>query len=90
MAQALRKALVDWLDDNYHFGDAESLIGGDDDKSFLQNGILSSLGFVELLLFLEKSFGVRIERKDISPANFDSLRKIMSYVLAMPSYRGPR
>jgi len=33
---------------------------------------------------------VRIERKDISPANFDSLNKIMNYVLAMPSYRGPR
>ena len=90
MSQALRKSLIDWLDDNYHFGDAEQLIGGDDDKSFLQNGILSSLGFVELLLFLDKSFGVRIERKDISPANFDSLNKIMRFVLAMPGYRGPR
>jgi acyl carrier protein len=90
MSQPLRKALIDWRDDNYHFGDAEALIGGDDDKSFLQNGILSSLGFVELLLFLEKSFGVRIERKDISPVNFDSLRKIMTFVLAMPAYRGPK
>ena len=90
MSQALRKALIDWLDDNYHFGDAEALIGGDDDKSFLQNGILTSLGFVELLLFLEKSFGVRIERKDISPANFDSLRKIVTFVVAMPGFRGPQ
>jgi acyl carrier protein len=90
MADALRKALIDWLDDNYHFGEAENMIAGDDDKSFLGNGILSSLGFVELLLFLEKSYGVRIGRKDISPSNFDSLRKIMTYVLAMPTYRGPR
>jgi acyl carrier protein len=90
MSQPLRQALIDWLDDNYHFGDAEILIAGDDDKSFLKNGILTSLGFVELILFLEKKFGTRIGIKDISPANFDSLKKIMKYVLAMPTYRGPR
>jgi acyl carrier protein len=90
MANTLRQALIDWLDDNYHFGDAEGLIGGDDDKSFLQNGILSSLGFVELMLFIEKTFAVRIDRKDISPANFDSLNKIVNYVRAMPAYRGPQ
>jgi len=54
--ESVRTTLIEWLDDNYHFGDAEQLIGGDDDKSFLQNGILSSLGFVELLLFLDKSW----------------------------------
>lgn len=86
----LRRIVIDWLDDNYHFGDTEALLGGDDEKSFLQNGILDSLGFVKLILFLEDSFSVKIDVKDIRPVNFDSLGKIVRYVSVLPGYRGPR
>jgi acyl carrier protein len=85
----LRSLVIDWLDDNYHFGEAENLIGGDDDKSFLRNGILDSLGFVKLILFLEQACGVEVDRKDLSPANFDSLRKIVNYVATLPGVRLP-
>jgi acyl carrier protein len=61
-----------------------------DDMSFLQGGILDSLGFVQLVLFLEKTFSFKIDRKELSPKNFDSLGKILAYVSAHPSYRGPK
>lgn len=83
----LRKIVIDWLDDNYHFGDTEALLGGDDEKSFLQNGILDSLGFVKLILFIEDNFSVKIDVRDIRPLNFDSLGKIVRYVSALPGYR---
>lgn len=89
MDKTLRQTLIDWLDDNYHFGEAEAMIGGDDDKSFLKHGILTSLGFVELLLFIERTFGLKIDRKDISPANFDSMGKIMAFLKSHPAYKGP-
>jgi acyl carrier protein len=85
----LRAFVVAWLDDHYHFGDAESLLAGDDDKSFLKNGILDSLGFVKLVLELERACAVRIDRKGLSPANFDSLRKIVACVTQLPGYRAP-
>lgn len=85
----VRQLVVDWLDDNYHFGEAEQLIG-DDERSFLENGILDSLGFVQLILHLENSYGLRIDRKNITPATFDSLGKIVRFVSALPGYRGPR
>lgn len=88
MSLALRQHIVAWLDDNYHFGDAEKLIKSDE-MSFLQNGILDSLGFVQLILHLEKSCGVRFNRKDVTPKNFDALGKILAYVTAMPGYREP-
>ncbi|MCC6670295.1 MAG: acyl carrier protein [Planctomycetes bacterium] len=81
----LRKLVIDWLDDNYHFGEAEQLIGSDD-RSFLQSGILDSLGFVKLILHLEKTLGIVIDRKDLTPANFDGLAKIVGYVSAHPGY----
>jgi hypothetical protein len=40
---AVRRGVIDWLDDNHHFGEAESLIG-DDEASFLDKGVLDSLG----------------------------------------------
>lgn len=87
---ALRRLVIDWLDDNYHFGEAAARIGADEDQSFLRNGILDSLGFVKLVLYLEESCGIAIDRKDLAPANFDSLHKIVSYVAALPGYRAPR
>jgi acyl carrier protein len=85
--RSLRQHVVDWLDDNYHFGEAEGLLGGDDEKSFLRNGILDSLGFVKLMLYLEDTFKVRIDRKDVRPENFDSLAKIVRYVSVLPGYQ---
>ncbi|HEY7515300.1 MAG TPA: acyl carrier protein [Vicinamibacteria bacterium] len=85
-AAAVRQSVIDWLDDNYHFGDAERLIETDD-ASFLDRGILDSLGYVQLILHLEKAFRLRIDRKDLSRANFDSLGKIVTYVVRHPEYR---
>lgn len=87
-AAAVRKAVVDWLDDNYHFGDAERLIGSDD-RSFLENGILDSLGFVKLVLYLEDTYKITIDRNQLSPRTFDSLGLIVKYVTGHPKFRGP-
>jgi len=84
----IRRIVIDWLDDNYHFGEAEALIGDDEDKSFLRNGVLDSLGFVKLILHLEDLCKVQIDRKDVSPANFDSLHKIVTYVSAQMARAG--
>lgn len=86
-SEKLRKLIIDWLDDNYHFGDAELLIDGDVEKSFLQSGILDSLGFVSLVLYLENTCHVSIDRAKIAPANFDSLGKIIRFVVPLPNYK---
>jgi acyl carrier protein len=80
-ALSIRRLVIDWLDDNYHFGDAEKLLA-DDERSFLQNGILDSLGFVRLTLHLEQTYGIIIDRKHLTPDNFDSLGKIVRYIEA--------
>lgn len=86
-AADVRRLVIDWLDDQYHFGDAEAKIG-DDSRSFLQNGILDSLGFVRLVLHLEDTYHIRIDRRELTPQNFDSLAKIVGYVTAHPGVRG--
>ena len=86
---ALRRLVIDWLDDNFHFGDAEALIGNNEDQSFLKNGILDSLGFVKLILHIENRCNVRLDPKRLTPENFDSLQRIVHYVSALPGFRSP-
>ena len=77
--QTVRQHVIDWLDDNVHFGDAATLIKSDE-MSFLDNGILDSLGFVRLVLYLEDTFGIRIDRQQLTRDNFDSLGRIVRNV----------
>ncbi len=83
----IRTTVIEWLDDTYHFGEAESLIQSDD-ASLLDNGILDSLGYVNLTLFLEKRYALAIDRKSLTRDNFDSLNKITRYIQSHPQYRG--
>jgi acyl carrier protein len=85
-ANGVRQLVIEWLDDNYHFGEAASLIKSDT-MSFLDNGILDSLGFVQLVLHLEKRYSIKIDRKHLSRDNFDSLGKIITYVTSHRDYK---
>lgn len=52
----------------------------DDDASLLEAGIVDSLGVMELVLFVEEAFGVKVEDQDVTPDNFDSINKLADYV----------
>ena len=52
----------------------------DDDDSFLQEGIVDSVGVLELVLFGEETFGVTVDDQEITPDNFDSVNKLASYI----------
>jgi acyl carrier protein len=53
-----------------------------DDTSFLDEGIIDSVGVLELVAFLEETFGFRVEDEELIPENLDSLVKITAYVEA--------
>ena len=51
-----------------------------DDTSFLAQGILDSTGVVELVAFLEETFGIKVADEEIVPENLDSLAAIEAFV----------
>ena len=51
-----------------------------DDASLLREGIIDSLGVVELVEFLQGHFGLKIEQQEVRPDNFDSVAKMAAYV----------
>ena len=51
-----------------------------DDTSFMAAHILDSTGFIELILFIEETFDVKVDDAEMLPENFDSLVNIDGYV----------
>ncbi len=51
-----------------------------DDTSFLQEGIIDSLGVLELVEFIQKTFGLRVGQQEVTTANFDSVAKLAAFV----------
>jgi acyl carrier protein len=51
-----------------------------DDASFLEEGIIDSMNVMELITFVEETFGLEIADEEIVPDNFDSVSKIAAYI----------
>jgi acyl carrier protein len=62
-----------FVTDNFLFGQADGL---SDDTSFLENGIIDSTSLLELIAFIERTYGIRLDDEELIPDNLDSLRKI--------------
>lgn len=51
-----------------------------DDISLLDEGIIDSVGVLELILFLEQTFAINVDDDEIIPDNLDSVNKLVIYV----------
>jgi len=51
-----------------------------DDASFLDEGVVDSTGTLELVMFVEETFGIEVGDNEIEPENFDSVNKLAVYV----------
>lgn len=52
----------------------------DDDASLMEQGVVDSTGVLELILFLEQEFGVKVADAEATPRNLDTVRRILAYV----------
>jgi acyl carrier protein len=53
------------------------------DASLLERSIIDSTGVLEIVLFLEEEFAVKINESDMVPENFDSVNNIVRFVLRL-------
>lgn len=59
---------------------ADEAAGLNDSDSFLDNHIVDSTGFLELVSHLEERYGIRVEDQELVPENLDSLDNIEAFV----------
>ena len=51
-----------------------------DETPLLREGIIDSLGVVELVEFVHTRFGVKVGQQDVRPENFDSVSRLAAFV----------
>lgn len=75
---AIASQIREFIADNFLLGqDAESLEG---DASFTDSGVIDSTGVLELVGFLEDTFGIQISDDEMSVENLDSLNRVSAFV----------
>lgn len=60
----------------------------DPDDSLLRKGVFDSLGVMEVIGFIEETFGIAVEQEEVTEANFGTLNTIAAYVASKLSATG--
>jgi acyl carrier protein len=66
-----------YIAENFLFGDAAELEVND---SFLDKGIIDSTGILEIVMFLEENFGIKVADSEMLPENLDSIANIVRFI----------
>ena len=77
MSEDFHAQIKSFIAENFLFR-ADAVIG--DDQSLLESGVMDSTGVLELIAFLESTFGIRIKDEDIVPENLDSVNRVAAYL----------
>jgi acyl carrier protein len=74
---SIETKIRDYIAENFMFGEASEL---GVDQSFLDKGIIDSTGILEIIMFLEEQFGIKVADSEMLPENLDSIGNIVRYV----------
>jgi acyl carrier protein len=66
-----------YIAENFLFGNADQLSV---DDSFLDKGIIDSTGILEIIMFLEEEFGVKVADNEMLPENLDSIGNLVRFI----------
>lgn len=75
--QEVRREVREYLVSSFYVADADALT---DSGSLLKNGIIDETGMLEMVAFLESTFGVKIADEEIAPQNLDSIARVAAFV----------
>lgn len=78
--QELRALVKEWVRVNSRAPDAKSVAIGDD-TDLLATGLLDSLGFVELLAYVELTTGRAVDLSDADPSEFTTVTGFCRFAL---------
>lgn len=73
-----REALRTYVLENCLFTDDGSKL--QDADSFLDTGILDSTGILEIILFVEETFAIKVTDEEMVPDNLDSIDSLVAYI----------
>lgn len=73
----IKEQLRTFITSNFYVVDPATL---EDDASLLDQGIIDSTGVLEVIFFIEDTFGIKVEDSEMLPDNLDSIERISNFV----------
>ncbi len=72
------KEIRQFIVENFLFGRDDGTLK--DDTSLLDKGIIDSTGVMELVMYVEKECGVKVEDEELDPKNLDSISRLAKFI----------
>lgn len=76
-ASAIAQQIHEFVVENFLFGQERPL---SEDDSFAEEGIVDSTGVLQLVTFLEDTYGITVEDEELAPENLDSIRSVTTFL----------
>lgn len=76
MSSEIQDKLLDFISEHFRMPRTEI----DPEVSLVDQGVIDSFGFVEIVAFLEETFSITIADEQINGENFGSVARIVSFV----------
>lgn len=76
-AISLSQEIREFIVSNFLYGQESTLT---DDDSFLAKGIVDSTGVLQLVTFLEETYGITVEDEELTPEYLDSISSVTAYL----------
>lgn len=68
--------ISNFISENFLYGE-EGMKGN---TSFIESGLIDSIGIMELVGFVEKTFELKVNDEELLPENFDTLDNLVMFV----------
>ena len=81
---SVREIIRNFIYENFLFNDYTQTLS--DQESFLESGIIDSTGVLELVTFVEETFGIKIADDELIPENLDSVGQLDQFIQLKQSY----
>ena len=70
-------AIREFIVETFLFGDDSGL---HNDASFMETGLIDSMGVLQVAAFLKQEYGIQIKEDEFIPDNLDSIERITRFV----------
>lgn len=74
----IKNTVRQFVRDNFMLGAQQQVLA--DADSFLERHLIDSTGFIELVSFLEETYGIKIDDAEMVPDNLDSVEQIGRFI----------
>jgi acyl carrier protein len=78
MQQTIEQKIRNYIIETFLFGESNN--GLKDTDSLLEKGVIDSTGVLELIAFLEETYGIKVKDEELIPENLDSITNVSDFI----------